>query len=136
MVNPRFIHYLTGIEKVDDKNRVLLTSLEDIEELMKKEECTNILSLLEKLLTLFKEDTNIENQEMIDVGYPYRAPHVESHNKLIKSFETLGNLFSSGIHNVKYQCSRVKDQAELIYDHIDKNDIPYADWLQKNPTIA
>ena len=123
-----FEHYKLGIDHLDRQHYDLLGHLADISRAKTKDEACH---LIDNLVVDLDAHFITEVRFMESINYPYIAHHIETHKKLDKTFE---NLREKIVYDTVFDASWVaKDTMRILLNHIDHEDMQYAQYYKKMP---
>ena len=124
MTPDRFIHYKLGDERHDREHWELLQSMNDIVQSIKDGNVDN--SNVDALLVRLREHFNNEVTHMHAINFPYIRPHVDDHDRMIR---TLMSAIDRVTEKQNVVVSMITNRLEdLFIDHIDHFDRQYADF--------
>jgi len=108
IVDGYFVHYATGVTKLDRDHREILILLEFGKKNPSRE-------LTEQLNKKFNEHVKWEEEFMNRVGYPILLAHSSAYK----------------LDHTQQSKYTLKEKASLL-DHIEWHDIPFVKWLKEN----
>jgi hemerythrin-like metal-binding protein len=121
-----FIHYVTGITKVDDQHWEIAKLLNQIAKDAKSGNKENVKELIPKLSKMMQDHFDEEEAYMARINFPYIQSHINSHAEIIKEVNRVES-------TCKDRCSRciVDKLRDLFLHEMDHLDFQIVDYLKK-----
>ena len=125
-----FEHYKLGIPNLDAEHWMLISTMAEVNRLVKEKYIPEAKALLDSLAVLLKNHCEAEEKFMAEINYPYRTYHATAHEAIIKKVQRAMDELNDDSPDYAIK-SFTNTLHDVFVTHIDSYDMQIAAYVEK-----